>query len=87
MSRAMRLQPKHNPLSHKTAVRIVGEVSDAKAVAIIASGAIRDELEQAVAWACLEDDVMGKQRRTLTGIVAELYEILTADEADEDERD
>ncbi len=83
----MHLQPKHNPLSHETVARIAGEVSDAKAVAIIASGASWDELEQAVAWANLEDDVMGKQRRPLTGIVAELYEILTADEADEDERD
>ena len=82
----MHLQSKHGPLSHETVVRIAGDVSDAKAVAIIASGASRDELEQAVAWACLEDDVMGKQRRALTGIVAELYEILTADEADEDER-
>ena len=83
----MQLQPKRDPLSHDTVVRIAGDVSDAKAVAIIASGASLDELEQAVAWASLEDDVMGKERRTLTGIVAELYEILTADEADEDERD
>ncbi len=83
----MNLQPKQSPLSHETVVRIAGDVSDAKAVAIIASGASLDELEQAVAWASLEDDVMGKERRALTGIVAELYEILTADEADEDERD
>lgn len=83
----MQIQPKQDPLSHEAVVRIAGEVSDAKAVAIIASGANRDELEQAVAWASREDDVMGEQRRALTGIVAELYEILTADEADEDERD
>lgn len=82
----MQPHPKHDPLTHETIVRIAGEVSDAKAVAIIASGANRDELEQAVAWAGREDDVMGEQRRRLSGIVAELYEILTADEAEENER-
>ena len=83
----MQLQPKRDPLSHDTVVRIAGDVSDAKAIAIIACGASLDELEQAVAWASLEDDVMGKERRSLTGIVAELYEILTADEGGENERD
>lgn len=74
-------------LSHAQILEVAGNIDDAKAAAIQASGATLEQLECAVAWASGESDVMGKERRPLSGIVGELYEILTADEDYGDERD
>jgi hypothetical protein len=64
----------------------VGELDDAKLEAILATGATPAELEQALAWAEGESDVMGKLARPLEGRVAAVYEIL-ATEAPVDDRD
>jgi len=40
----------------------------------------REELEEAVAWASGEDDIMGEERKQLSGRVGDIYDILTADE-------
>ncbi len=55
--------------------------------AIEASAATREQLEEAVAWVSGESDVMGHERLPLSGVVEQLYEILTADEEYGDERD
>ena len=68
-------------------LNVAGDIDDAKVAAIEASGATLGQLEEAVAWASAESDVMGQARRPLSGIVAEIYEILTSDEAYRDERD
>lgn len=74
-------------LSREEILKIAGNISDAKVAAIEATGATRAQLDAAVAWAAGESDVMGEARRPLSGIVAEVYEILTADETYDDERD
>jgi hypothetical protein len=79
-------EPQQHPLSHDTLVTMLGDISDAKAAAIIATGASLNDLEQAIAWAGQENDVMGRERHPLSGVVAEVYEIMTADEEYGDER-
>ncbi len=74
-------------LTHDQILRIAGEISDAKVAAIEAMGATLEELEEAVAWAVGESDIMGDQRRPLAGRIDALYDILTADEDYGDERD
>ena len=66
---------------------IAGNIDDAKVAAIEASGATAGQLEEAVAWAAGLSGVMSKQRRPLAGPVAQLHEILTADEDFGDERE
>ena len=46
----------------------------------------RDELEEAVAWAGGQSDVLGEQELPLSGVIGELHEILTAGEEWEEER-
>ncbi|HET6519244.1 MAG TPA: hypothetical protein VFG47_05430 [Geminicoccaceae bacterium] len=59
--------------------RIVGEVTDARASALLALDLTPDELEQAVMWASGQSDVMGKERRPLAGRVAAAYDVLAPD--------
>lgn len=72
-------------LTHELIVRIAGETSDAKLAAILASRATVEDLEEAVAWASGESDVMGKERLPLSGLASLVYDILTADEAYQDD--
>ena len=72
-------------MTHDEVVRLCGDVEDWKVGAIIETGASQAELEQAVAWSMGEDDVMGEERKPLTGRVAQVCEILTRDEEDEEE--
>lgn len=73
-------------LDRRAIVEVAGNIEDAKVAAIERCGATRAQLEAAVAWAAGQTGVMGM--RPLSGAVAEVYDILTADEAFEvDERD
>ncbi len=74
-------------LTHEAILRIAGDISDAKAAAVEATGATLEELEEAAVWAMGENDVMGRLRLPLSGRIAELYDILTADEDYGNERD
>ena len=67
-------------LTHDMVVSVVGELTDAKVAQIIATGATMEELEEAVAFAAGEDDVMGEARVPAAGRVAEIYDILTLEE-------
>ena len=69
------------------AVEILGPMPDARIAAILATGATVEQLEEAAAWAAGESDVMGDLRRPVIGPVAEIYEILTTDEALAEDRD
>jgi hypothetical protein len=75
------------PLSHDQIVALAGRIDDARLAAIEACGATLEELEEAVAWARGQDDVMGRSKLPFTERVAELYDILTADEYYDDDRD
>lgn len=65
---------------------IAGDLDDAKVAAILATGADAEQLEEALAWAAGESDVMGDLERPLSGTVAQLYDILlTGEEFPEDQ--
>ena len=69
---------------------VVGDLDDATIVAILATDASPEELEEleeAAPWAAGESNVMGDLERPLEGVVARLYDILTAEEAFLEDRD
>ncbi len=67
-------------LTHDDLRRLCGDIIDWKLSAIIETGASIEEVEEAVAWASGENDVMGEARKPLSGTVAAVYDILTADD-------
>jgi hypothetical protein len=73
------------PLTHDEIARMAGHLDDTAVAAIFAMSPTAEELAEALAWAEGEDDVMGEMEVPLTGKVAQIYDILTADE-DEDNR-
>ena len=80
-----RTTPVH--LGRNEILEIAGNIDDGKVAAIERSGATVAQLEEAVAWASGLSGVMSKERRSLSGVVAQIYEILTADEDFGDERE
>jgi uncharacterized spore protein YtfJ len=46
-------------VTHEQITGVVGEIDDIRVTEIIATGATMGELEEAVAWAARESDVMG----------------------------
>lgn len=72
-------QPKPK-LTHDEVVRECGDIRDSRIVAIIATGANMEELLEAMAYVHGESDVMGEERKPLSGRVAEIYEILMRDD-------
>ncbi len=77
------------PLTRKAINGIVGRVSDETAAALIATGASEEQLVEARQWSFGDSSLGEEEGRPLEGVVAELYDILTADaalRADEDAR-
>jgi hypothetical protein len=59
---------------------MVGDIEAAKLEAILATGATPGQIEEAMAWAAGESDVMGADlARPLAGPVAVVYEILVSE--------
>lgn len=75
------------PLTAEQIVDIVGPLTDARIMAIIATGATVEEVEEAAAWADGENDVMGDLRIRATAPIAAVYDILTAEEKYAEDRD
>jgi hypothetical protein len=73
-------------LSHEQITGVVGDIDDMRVVEIIATGATIEELEEAVAWAARESDVMGELRLRGSPVVGKVYDLLTAEEKLGDER-
>jgi hypothetical protein len=73
-------------LTHEQIAGVVGEIDDMRAAEIIATGATIEELEEAVAWAARESDVMGDLRLRGSSVVGQVYDLLTAEEKLGDER-
>ena len=73
-------------LTHEQIAGVVGEIDDMRAIEIIATGATIEELEEAVAWATRESDVMGDLRLRGSPVVGKVYDLLTAEEKLGDER-
>lgn len=72
-------------LTRDDVIDIVGPLDDLRIAEIIGTGATPAELTEAFSWIS-EDDYMGPEvRRPLSGRVAQLFDILTADEPEPDE--
>ena len=74
------------PPSYEELVRLVGELEPARLAEIEKLQATIEEVEEAVAYATGEDDVMGEARIPLIGRAAEVYEIIITDETVDEER-
>jgi hypothetical protein len=74
------------PVTHEMVLELIGEIGNAKITAILAAGPTLEDLEEAIAWATGESDVMGEERLPLAGVAAQVYEILTVDEDYNNER-
>ncbi len=73
-------------LTRDQVVQIVGNLEDERIVEIIATGANAEQLTEAFAWLS-EDDYLGKTLgHPPAGVVAQLVDILQADEPGWDER-
>jgi hypothetical protein len=81
--------PEHKPpsLTPQDVRDIAGDLDDAKVAAILATGASAEQLEEDMAWASGESDVMGDVERPLSGVVARLYDILMTGEEFPEDRD
>jgi hypothetical protein len=66
--------------THDDLLRIVGDIDERDALEILALHPTIAEIEEAAVWAVGNGDVLAKTGRPLTGIAAEIFEILTADE-------
>lgn len=67
---------------------MVGDVEAAKLEAILATRATPGQIEEAMAWAAGESDVMGGElERPLAGPVAAVYEILASELPPLEDRD
>jgi len=64
--------------------RLLGDIGDAKAADILARQPTLAELEEAVLWFAGDGDMLAKEGRPLTGKAAAIFDILTADEDDEE---
>ena len=60
------------------------DIPDDTCAAILRLGPTVEDLETVEAYLAGEDDVMGKTGHPLSGVAAEVYELLSAEEADED---
>lgn len=74
-------------LSAKDIRDVVGDIDDLKAAAIADMDPSIEELEEAVAWAQAESDVMGELERSSNAVVAALYELLVSELPPEEERE
>jgi hypothetical protein len=81
-------QTKESPLLTAQDVRsIVGRIGDDRVSAILATGATPAQVVEAYTWLSSDEYLAGGLQRPLTGVVAEIYDILKASEPDiEEER-
>jgi len=80
MSKTPTHQSAKQAVTHDMVVEMVGEIGNAKIAAILALGPTLEDIEEAVAWAAGESDVMGEERLPLSGVAAQVYDIVTAEE-------
>ncbi|MHA1565055.1 MAG: hypothetical protein ACTSX7_07065 [Alphaproteobacteria bacterium] len=71
---------KNTVLTHDDVALRVAHLDDVKAAAIIATGATVEELDEAIAWAAGESDTMGELGHPLSGVTAQVFDILTVSE-------
>ncbi len=67
-------------LTRQEVIEVVGRMDDDRVAAIIATGATLEDLVEAYAWASDETDALADAEKSLSGTVAEVYDILVAGE-------
>jgi hypothetical protein len=72
------------PASGSELHAILGDLDDDKVLEILKLSPTAAELEEAAIWSAGSGDVLGKEGRPLTGIAAQVYEIITRDDQNED---
>lgn len=74
-------------VSREQVIEIVGRINDTRVAEIIATGATPAQVTEAFAWLSEDEYLGGELEKPLSGVVAQVYEILRADEPDwEEER-
>ncbi|HLJ21445.1 MAG TPA: hypothetical protein VKU84_14660 [Stellaceae bacterium] len=68
-------------------MRIVGPLEDGVITSIISTRATEAEVLEAVKWFTADDNLGAEVRRTRTGRVARVYDILAAEAQEDDELD
>ena len=64
--------------------RILGEMQDSTAVAILALHPTVTQLEEALVWLDgAGGDLLGKERRPLDGVVGQIFDMLTLEEEEQ----
>lgn len=87
MARFAKGDSKTVPVTTADEVRhVAGPLDDATVAAILKIEPSLEELEAAVRYALGEGDLVDRAGHPLSGRVAEVYELLSAEEADEEER-
>ena len=61
-------------------IRVLGEIDEDMIIDILALKPTLDDLEQAAIWAAGDGDVLARQGHPLSGVVADIVDILTTDE-------
>lgn len=64
---------------------ILGDLDDATTLEILGLSPTVADLEEAVTWASGSGDVLGKRGRPLTGIAAQVFDILASGQEDQEE--
>ena len=78
--------PGAGALTHDAVVALVGDLEDTKVAAILATGATAKDLDEAIAWAESESDVMGEMEKRLDEPAASVYRILMTRKETEPDR-
>lgn len=77
---AARDKSQKSVISARDVISVLGPIPDARVTAIVATGATVEQLEEAAAWAAGASDAMAELERPVSGPVAAIYDILTAEE-------
>jgi len=75
------------PATASGVVRIVGPLEDGVIACILSTRATEAEVLEAVTWFTADDGLGAEVRRTRTGRVAQVYDILAAEVQEDDELD
>ncbi|MDM9622023.1 hypothetical protein A6U87_21065 [Rhizobium sp. AC44/96] len=71
-------------MTSEDVIAILGPVDETLVAEVIATGATRTELAEAFAWASNDEALIGEGRRLPGGRVAELVDLLCAEEEEHD---
>lgn len=74
------------PLTAEDIRRIAGRIGEDRIAAILDTGATPAEVVEAVTWLSSDEYLGGGLERSLSGVVAQVYEILKPDEIEEEDR-